>query len=157
MTEADQPKKGGSKVWYTIAILLSVLVLLLSAVGIVGVWYGQSTASRASVRLVQAAGAGTVAGRRVIARLDQVTGIMRTISTGLEDAATELSLSVSDSGVILTLLPVEKEQALLDQAAQINDRFSEIKDMLSSALDLYQSDRPPALYQPAQTQSADRG
>ena len=85
----------------------------------------------------------------MIARLDQLTGNMRTISTGIEDAATELSISVSDTGVILTLLPEQKEQALLDQAAQINDRFNDIKDMLSSALDLYQSiDRLPFISLP---------
>ena len=44
---------------------------------------------------------------------------------------------------------MEKEQALLDQAAQINDQLNEIKDMLSSALDLYQSvDRLPFISLP---------
>ncbi len=67
MSQPAQSRHVGRKIWYGAVIALSVLLLLICAVGVVGTWVLESKLSDATVSLLQTA-------ENVIDKAQQVIG-----------------------------------------------------------------------------------
>ena len=139
MNQPSQSKHVGKKIWYGAVIALSVLVLLFSAVGVVGAWVIQSKLSDATVALLQAA--ENVAGRaqEVIGQAQDPLLEIQQVSTKVADVSSKLSQNVQDEGLLKLLLPPEQEQKLVNLATMVQDTLATIHEVLSTAVNLYQA------------------
>jgi hypothetical protein len=149
MNQPSQSKHVGRKIWYGAVIVLSVLVLLICAVGVVGTWVMESKLSDATVALLQTA--ENVAGRvqQVIGQVQEPLDEIQQVSTKVAEASTRLSQNVKDEGVLRLLLPAEQEQRLVNLGTKVQDTLGTIQEVLSSAVDMYQAiDRMPFISLP---------
>jgi hypothetical protein len=139
MNQPSQSKHTGKKIWYGAVITISVLVLLFSAVGVVGTWVIQGKLSDTTVALLQAAEnvAGSV--REVIAQVQDPLLEIQQVSTKVAEASTQLSQKVQDEGLLKLLLPAEQEQNLVNLASKVQDMLATIHEVLSTAANLYQA------------------
>lgn len=115
-----------------LVIVISVIVILISAVTLFGTWSFLGKASATVVDLLNTVektaltvGSGI---DRVTMRLDQAHQIAQEFQIG----ADQISQSVKDQGVILTLLPFVKDQQLKDSVQSIQDTFAGLKDTLGT-------------------------
>jgi len=149
MNQPTQSKHAGKKIWYGAVITLSVLVLLISAVGVIGAWVLQSKLSDTTVALLQTA--ENVAGRaqQVIGQVEEPLGEVQQISQNVAVASAKLSQNVQDEGLLKLLLPPEQEQKLVNLATKVQDTLATIHEVLSTAASLYQAiDRMPFISLP---------
>jgi hypothetical protein len=149
MNQPSQSKPVGKKIWYGTVITLSALVLLLSAVGVVGTWVMQGRLSDTTVSLLQTA--ENVAGRaqQVIAQVEDPLNEIQQISANVADVSARLSQNVQDEGLLKLLLPPEQEQKLVNLATKVQDTLATIHEVLSTAASLYESiDRMPFINLP---------
>lgn len=149
----DQPAQSthvGRKIWYGSVIALSTLVLLLSAVGVVGTWVLQSTLSDATVSLLQTAENMVDRAQQVIAQVEDPLGEIQQISSNVAEASSRLSQNVRDEGLLKLLLPPEQEQKLVNLGTKVQDTLATIQEVLSAAASMYQAiDRMPFISLPA--------
>jgi len=139
MNQPAQSKHVGRKIWYGAVIALSVLVLLVCAVGVVGTWVLESKLSDATVALLQTAEDVVGRAQQVIAEVQEPLGEVQQISTKVADASTKLSQNVKDAGLLKLLLPPEQEQKLVNLGTKIQGTLDTIHDVLASAVDMYQA------------------
>ncbi len=141
MSEAtkSQSMSTGQKVWSWTAIVVSVIVLILSAAGVIGVWVGRSVAINVNNGLmdgvIQLSSVGEEASNRLSTRFGELSSGVGEI----EAAVDEVAQNVSDKGVVMTLLPPEKEQKLVSTADNIAETVNTIVASLESAIELYKS------------------
>jgi hypothetical protein len=150
MTEEKPSRHIGRKIWYGVVIGLSVLVILVSVVGVIGSWIVESALSDLSasgLTLVEnTAGGMRQVGDRIDGRLVEAQQITGNVS----QAVGQLSQNIDDKGLVLVLLPEEQEQKLTSLAQNIGDTFANIKDLLASGLEMYRMiDRMPFVSLPA--------
>jgi methyl-accepting chemotaxis protein len=129
----------GRQVWAVAAIIFSVLVLLLAATGIVGTWVGRSAAIRVNDNLMDVVDRLAGTGLEGISRLGEGIDEINSFVVEVEAAVNELAESVSEKGVIMTLLPPEKEEKVISKADEIGATVESIVSAVESALDLYQT------------------
>lgn len=68
----------------------------------------------------------------------------------ISDATEKISQNVTDKGLVLTLLPEEREQELAEDANSVRDTFAEIKTSVKNGVDLYRSvDEMPLINLPS--------
>jgi len=104
----------GRKTWYGLAIILSVLVILVSVAGVVGSWVGGSTLSAATVQVLLVVEGTADNMSTLVDGIDlRVAGLEET-SLAIRDATDQLSQNVTDKGLVLTLLPEERETTPAD-------------------------------------------
>jgi hypothetical protein len=139
MDQPSQSKNLAKKIWYGTAITVSVLVLLFSAVGVIGTWVVQSKLSATTVALLQAA--ENVAGRArdVIVQVKDPLLKTQQISNTVAETSAKLSQNVKDEGLLKLLLPADQEQNLVNLALKVQDTLSTVHEVLSSAVDMYQA------------------
>jgi hypothetical protein len=139
MDQPSQSKNLAKKIWYGTAITVSVLVLLFSAVGVIGTWVVQSKLSATTVALLQAA--ENVAGRArdVIVQVKDPLLETQQISNTVAETSAKLSQNVKDEGLLKLLLPADQEQNLVNLALKVQDTLSTVHEVLSSAVDMYQA------------------
>ena len=127
------------KIWYGAAIALSVLVLLLSTVGVIGTWVMERTLVDVTQSLLGAA-INTAGGlQRIAGQIDQGVGEVRQISSSVSEVSLRLSQNIEDRGLILTLLPAEQEEKLTAQIGQIQETLNTIRDFLTAGINIYRS------------------
>jgi hypothetical protein len=155
MMEQKQDRHIGRKIWYSIAILLSVLILLLSIVGLIGTWSVQRSLSNLTVTLLVAV-ENTAGGlQQATGRIDEGIVEVRGISEEVSDIASQISQNVENRGLVALLLPEEKEQQLEGAVRSIDETLSSIVDVITAGLTLYGSiDQLPFvdLPKPSQTE-----
>lgn len=142
-TETNQISLG-PKIWYGVAIGLSILVILVSVALVVGTWVAGSTLSPVASQtlLVVENTAGGLS--NIVERLDQQLVDLEDITTSLRDATSQVSQNVTDKGLILTLLPEESEQELVAHVDQLQQNLNSVVETLNAGLELYRSiDRLP--------------
>ena len=132
-------KKTAHRVWYGIAMFLSGLVLLLSVVGIVGVWITERALANTVVQVLDAVGNVTGSLRQATDELDQKLERMQAASSFISTASVKLSQNVTDQGLILLLLPEEEEGNLVSLSSSVKEAVSPLRDMLSTGLVIYRS------------------
>jgi hypothetical protein len=139
MNQPSQSKHVGKKIWYGAVIALSVLVLLFSAVGVVGTWVIQSKLSDATVALLQAAENVAGSAQEVIAQAQDPLLEIQQVSAKVAEESSKLSQNVQDEGILKLLLPPEQEEKLVNLATKVQDTLATIHEVLSTAANLYQA------------------
>jgi len=129
----------GKKILFSIVIALSSLMLLLSVVGIIGVWVVERPLSDAAVSLLIVVEDTSKVLQSSITQVDQTLVSLEELTTTIVDASQQLSQNVTDSGLVSVLLPEEKEQQLTEAINSVKDTFQGIQEMITKGLDLYQS------------------
>jgi predicted PurR-regulated permease PerM len=124
-------KKKHSFLKYLV-IAVCVIVIVLSAFIVIGTWSSLSKVSTTAVDLLNtvektALTVGTAIDR-VTVRLDQAHEIAQEFQSG----AQQVSQNVKDQGVILTLLPLVRDQKLKDAVQSIQDTYLGLKDTVES-------------------------
>jgi methyl-accepting chemotaxis protein len=145
--------KTGRRIWYGIAIVLSCLVVLLSAAGIAGVWVTQRALSNTMVQLLDSVSNVTGSLRQTAQTVDQKLASMQDITSSISTASTSLSQQVADQGLIKLLLPEAQTQKLSDTTTSVKEAISTLRDMLTSFRTIYQTiDSIPFVNLPAPSQ-----
>jgi prefoldin subunit 5 len=113
-------------------IAVCAVVFVLSVVTIIGTWSSVSKATTTVVELLTTVEktAITINGAldRVTVRLDQAHQIAQDFQRG----ATQISQGVKDQGIILTLLPLIKDEQLKGAVQSIQDSFAGLRDTLGT-------------------------
>ena len=153
MSEKAPSRHLGRKLWCGITIGLCVLVLLLSAVGILGTCVAARALGDVAVSALGVVEqvAGSV--QTVLQRIDQPLAQMYETSTSIAGATARIGQNVADTGLMRTLLPEEQEQRLVELGGTVQDTVGGARDTLAAAMELYRTiDRLPfvSLPQPIQ-------
>jgi uncharacterized phage infection (PIP) family protein YhgE len=137
--EQKESLSTGRRVWAITAIVISVLVLLLSAAGTVGTWIGRSAAIELNDSLMEGIGQLAGAGRQGATRLGEGVEEIRASVGEVESAVDEVAQNISDKGLVMTLLPPEKEEKLVNTADKIGETLNSITSAVENAIDLYKA------------------
>ncbi len=132
------------RIFAIISIVLSVLAVLLVVIAMIGTWIIRSVTIDVSAATLDGVNQLSQVGRNGILRLDNGFANLREPVGEVQSAAEQLAQSVEDQGLIMTLLPAEKEQELQSAAQEIRDTFDNIKEVISTSISLVQAiDRMP--------------
>ena len=129
----------GRKIWFVIAITLSVLILVISVAGLVGAWVVQNTLSDVTVSLLQTVYDSAGSLRQVIQKVDQGVGEVSQITAEVSQISSQISQNVEDQGLLLLLLPQEKEDKLVEGINSIQETLSTISEFLASSVEMYRA------------------
>ena len=129
----------GRKILYSIVIAMSGLILLINAIGILGVWLVERPMSDAAVALLRVVQNSTTVMRKGTGRVDQTLAALEAKTTEISDASDQISQNVTDKGLVLVLLPEQKEEQLMETAGSVRDTYAGIRESIARSLDLYRS------------------
>jgi Tfp pilus assembly protein PilN len=120
-----------------LGILLAVLLIAAFAVGIFFSWQINASAKTAALNLL-------TTGENLVSTVQQgVVSVETRVDTlyantsGVESALNKISSDIEDQGLILTLLPPEKEKELTDSIKEVVDVFNSVRDTLLGIKQLY--------------------
>ncbi len=146
-------KKTGKRIWYGIAIFLSGLILLLSVLGIAGVWITERALAKTVVQVLDSVGNVTETLRQATQGVDQKLERLQSASSFISTVSGKLSQNVNDQGLLLLLLPEEEEQNLVSLTSSVNESVSTLRDVLTAGLSIYRTiDQLPFISMPAPSQ-----
>jgi hypothetical protein len=129
----------GKKILYSLVIGMSGLILLLGVAGIIGVWVVERPMSDAAVTLLSVVEKSTVAIRTSISKADQTLAELEAKTAEISDASNKIRQNVDDKGLVLTLLPEEKEKQFVETVNSARDTYTGIRASIAEGLDLYRS------------------
>ena len=133
------PHKTRSRIFAGLTLFLCAIVLFISLAGIVGTWVAGRALTDASLALLdgidRTAGTAHQAIVRVNTGLAEVNGEV----SSLEAVTTQLSQNVNDQGLVLTLLPQGREDALSAKVQQFVEEFNNVREAVVGAIDLYRA------------------
>ena len=135
----QKPKRIGRKVLYITVITLSVLLILFSSLGLIGIWAVQRPLSEAVVTILVLVEETASLGQQVTAKVDGAIERAEEITTSISTASSELSEGVTDKGVVMVLLSEENELKLTETVDSAQETFVEIRAVIENILNLYQS------------------
>ena len=107
--------------------------------GIVGTWVVGRTVSDAAVQLLDGVDKAAGAARTMTARVNTEVGQARDQVAAIKSATDQLSQNVNDKGLVLTLIPQETESELLTSVRKVAESIADIRDAVTSAIDLYRA------------------
>lgn len=139
MQTTKKSRHIGRKTWDTVAIGLSVVVILISIGAIIGSWVLQSTLGSSIVRLLGAVEKSAAGGRIGIGRIDQGLEEVQGITAGISDASNQISQNVTDKGLVLVLLPEEREDKLLERVNNLAESLTSVIETVRSGLEMYRA------------------
>lgn len=144
MEEKKANRHIGRKIWYGTAITLSVLVLVISVVGVIGTWIVEQSLANVTQGLLVATARTAGELRGVTAQINQQSGELREITSAVSVLSLRIGENIEDKGLAATLLPAEQEQRINDLVAKIQQSLSSVREFLTSAIDFYRTiDRLP--------------
>ncbi len=126
----------GRRVWLWTAVIISGIVLLLAAAGIIGTWVGRSVVIDVADGVLDGVYQLAGVGREGVVLVNGHTDDLRVAVEEVETAVDEISQNVSDKGLVLTLLPPEKEQKLADTADRIDEAANNIRSIVVAVVEL---------------------
>lgn len=136
----DQKTKHiGRKILYVVVISLSVLIILFSFIGLIGIWAVQRPLTDAVVSIMVLVEETASLGQQITVKVDGIIERAEEITTGFSSASSELSGEVTDKGVVMVLLPEENELKLTETINSAEETFAEIRAVINNILNLYQS------------------
>jgi uncharacterized phage infection (PIP) family protein YhgE len=145
--------KTARRIWYGIAIFLSCLVVILSVVGIAGIWITERAMGNAVVQVLDAVSNVTGSLRQTAQTVDQKLASMQDITSSISTASASLSKQVADQGLIQLLLPEQQTQNLAEFSNSVKDAVNTLRDIITSFKSIYQTiDAIPFVNLPAPTQ-----
>jgi hypothetical protein len=134
----------GKKILYSVIIAFCVLVILFSAASVIGAWVVQGPLGDSIVAILTIVEDTTQKAQESITKIDGVMANVQAVAAEVESASSQISQNITDQGLVLTLLPEEKEQELLEGIDAVRDTFLEVQEALQKALELYRTiDRLP--------------
>jgi hypothetical protein len=146
-------QKTGRRIWYAIAIFLSGVILLVSAMGIAGVWITQRALANTIVQVLDAVGNVTTSLRQAAEGVDTKLEHMQGTASYISTVASTLGENINDQGLIKQLLPPDQEQNLVAVASSVTETISTLRDGISTGITLYRSiDQLPFVSLPSPTQ-----
>jgi hypothetical protein len=137
MNTTTPSRHTGRKIWIGVAITISALILLLSAVGVVGVWVVENKLSDATVSLLQSVYDFSGGLRQQIERADQGIEEVRQITAEVSQISSQISQNVEDQGLLALLLPQEQEDKLVESMNSIQETLGTIREFLASTIEMY--------------------
>jgi hypothetical protein len=117
------------------SIILCGLVILLLVAGILGIWTSTGKIITAGTNLISAAEKGVAALQSGIASVDRQLDSLEQDTQTIQDATAQLSQNISDKGLVMVLLPPDKEEKLTNTVSTIKDTLTTAEQTLSSVLD----------------------
>ncbi len=129
----------GRKIWYGAAIAICGLFILLSVVGVVGTWVVGGSLSTAITQMLVSVENTAGSLSAVVGQVDQGMAKLEETTTTIRSATDQLSQNINDKGLILTLLPEEREQELVAQANELKATVDTVLDALAAGLELYRT------------------
>lgn len=129
----------GKKVLYGAVIALSGLIILLNVVGIIGVWAVERPLSEAAVTFMQAVEQTAVALQTSIARVDGRLAALESATTQVADASRQLGQNVEDRGLVMVLLPEEREQQVVETANSVQETFTSVRESVQAGIEFYRA------------------
>ncbi len=146
-------KSIAQRIFAVASIILSVLVLLLSATGMPGAWVARSVAIDVATGVLDGVAHLAQAGQDRIGRLDtELTNVRQEVGE-VEATSDRIAGEVEDKGLVLTLLPPEKEQELGASVQQVVDGLVSVREVVQAVIELRDSiDRLPFVSLPAPDQ-----
>lgn len=130
---------SGRRVWLWTAVVVSAVVLVLAVAGIIGAWVGRSALIGTTDRVLDGVNRVAEVGRGAIVRLDERVGELRTSVVDVQTSVEQVAQNVEDRGLVLVLLPPEKEVKLVSTAEAVNDAVQSVRDVVVTAVDLYRA------------------
>lgn len=129
----------GRKVWYGIVIALCALMILISAAGILGSWVVGQALSDVTVQLL-------ITGEQAAGKVEDLAVILERNLADIQDLATlvsettaQIGENVTDKGVVLTLLPEDRERQLVEKVQTVVDTLTGIRGAVASAIEIYRA------------------
>jgi len=138
MSELES-KHIGRKVLYVTVIALSVVLIVFSSLGLIGIWAVQRPLSEAVVTILVLVEETASLGQQITVKVDGVIEQAEEITTKISTASSDLSGGVTDKGVVMVLLPEENELKLTETVNSAQETFAEIRAVIENILNLYQS------------------
>ncbi len=129
-------KSIAQRIFSVVSIILSVLVLLLSIAGIPGAWLARSVGIDVATGVLDGVDQLAQAGRDSIGRQDSRLTNVRQMVGEVAGSADRIAREVENKGLVLTLLPPEKEQELAASAQQVADGLDSVQEVVQAALEL---------------------
>ena len=129
----------GKKILYVLVIVMSSLIIFLNVAGIIGAWTVGRMVSNAAVTVFKIV---ENSAKEIQASAQKVDGVLERFqarTTEITDATRKISQNVADKGLVLLLLPEEREQQLTDNIGSVRDTFGGIKESFTKAVELYRS------------------
>ena len=149
----DDMNKTGRRIWYAIAMFLSGLILLLSVAGIAGVWITERALANTAVQVLEAVDDLTGSLRQASQGVDEKLERMQEVTTFISTASVRLGQKVEDKGLLMLLLPEEKEQNLVELSTSVRESIGTVRNTLSAGLTIYRSiDKMPFVNLPSPSQ-----
>lgn len=140
----------GRRIWLWTAVVMSVVILVLVVAGIIGAWVGRSALIGTTDRMLDGVNRVAEVGRGASLRLDERVGELRTSVVDVQASVEQVAQNVEDKGLVLVLLPPEKEVKLVSTAEAVNDAVQSVRDVVVTAADLYRAvDAVPFVSLPA--------
>lgn len=139
MSAQPRIRNMARKIWHTMAIMLSVLVLLSSAAAVMGTWVALRSITDLSLAAFSLVEDTAIDLRQAGKRIDQSLAEMQTVATEIAQAAAQIGPNVADKGLIAALLTDEQEQMLLEGSRSVGETVTTIRDLLTTGIELYQT------------------
>jgi hypothetical protein len=131
--------KTSSRIFAGLTVFLCAVVLLISLVTVIGTWVGGRAASNAALQLLDGIDKTAGTARTVIARVNTGVAQARDEVSSLEAVTAQIGQNVNDKGLVLTLLPPGREDALTAKVQQFVDDFNAVRDVIVSTVELYRT------------------
>lgn len=129
----------GRKILYALVIVMSGLIIFLNVAGIIGVWTVGRMINNATVTVFKIVENSAKDIQAATQKVDEVLERLQARTTEITDATQKISQNVTDKGLVLVLLPEEREQQLTENISSVRDTFGGIKESFTKAVELYRS------------------
>ncbi len=129
----------GKKILYSVLIGLCGLVLILNLAGIIGVWAVRGPLSDSAVVIFRVVEDAAKFAQESLTKADLATANLQTAVGEVSRASDQISQNVSDKGLVMTLLPAEREQQLVETTGTVKETYQGIRGSIEAILDLYNS------------------
>ena len=139
MNTTENTYKLRRKIWYITVIILSGLILLITVLGVAGNWFLMTRLSDFSVAMLGAVDRTAGGVREVLVEIDMPLAEIQRIADEIIEAGDQLSASVADRGLVMTLLPQEQTEELTELINTVQDTLTTIKEIAYSIVTLYRS------------------
>jgi chromosome segregation ATPase len=120
-------------------IILCAIFLIVLVSGIIGSWILNRNLKQAAVEIITIGETVTASVQNGVQRVSVRVENLNNITTDIGESLNKASESISDKGLVMTLLPDEKEQALISTGQEFQNTLSELQAVFINAKNLYSS------------------
>jgi methyl-accepting chemotaxis protein len=115
-----------------ITTFLSVDVFIAAIIALIGAWVGLTAINGLLVNLFQAGERATAVADSALTQVDTTMTTFQVKAQNLSADVAQVVQNVSDKGIILTLLPPDKETALSEKIDELRQTVDQVKEAIDS-------------------------